>query len=870
MAVIISDNTNASYDGNLSTANAFDVSRAYNLGTSNSQDSLSTARQIAVTFAGAGAGEKCKGIVIIIGTSVSGPYINLDKSVTVDLQELVGGTTWTTRATCTHTAAEINPGSTTTVLGTWMVPFKFATPYTIDTTAGIWRFNISQGAGTNDWRLVYSTAGNYSYVSWNDATTTFSTTNDTPVIVDKITINQDAQFKPVLGTGLTAWGVCGWECRNTDLTPATHCLLEWSPTPAAAYTLTIDGQFLVSNHSGIRIGTSAVPIPYAQQAKIIFKSVPSVGSVAPSYFRSPTRYYHDAGISYYFYGEIPTTPNDTLNGDANTGQKNVTTTNATGWKSGDTVYIGRENVAGQGNTTENTLSTDAVGTSITLTNNIAGQNRLSGGKIINVTRYGVYLTTDANTTGGFIHHMVNNMVFSGVRFEKVTFTCGQNNAYFRFDLAANHSKWSLTDCAFEGKGFTNFLLSYMQHDYGFEFNRCDFCNAAPGSTFQKVNYTLNSILWIGGPIVVKNCNLLHTSSGLFANTSATLAPSAIVDFENNVIENCINGMGFTGISGTCINNSVYSTASTGFGFQMLSAENPLAFYGNTLNRCGTGIIFWTTSIIVGAIMRTTTFGDIAANTLDVDFMQDIYLDFELASPTGMSTISNNINLSLSGSKFRVTNFSATNDDRVYSKYGTFQRTGTGLTDTTCRTAGGYAMRFTSINPTNRLEWTFTIPTGNIQNKTMMVGIWCNINNSAYWAGTNQLPRLTIDYDNGTTAYVQATQATGWQFLPLPFTPTTTYGQITVTVSTMTDATSTNAYVYFDDFKTLFPAESPLNTQTMDLWANAQPVTPPLATVLSANDVWSASDAVDYGTATLGNRVKKLKNPSSIVDGEIII
>jgi hypothetical protein len=136
-------------------------------------------------------------------------------------------------------------------------------------------------------------------------------------------------------------------------------------------------------------------------------------------------------------------------------------------------------------------------------------------------------------------------------------------------------------------------------------------------------------------------------------------------------------------------------------------------------------------------------------------------------------------------------------------------------------------------------------------------VWVLIRYAAYWAGTNQLPRITIDYDNGTTAYTQATQSTDWQFLPLPFTPTTTYGQITVTLSARTDATTTNAYVYWDDFVTIYPANAPLNTQTFDLWANALPVTPPLATVLSASDVWALATSTMTGAGTAGKMLTSI-------------
>ncbi len=64
---------------------------------------------------------------------------------------------------------------------------------------------------------------------------------------------------------------------------------------------------------------------------------------------------------------------------------------------------------------------------------------------------------------------------------------------------------------------------------------------------------------------------------------------------------------------------------------------------------------------------------------------------------------------------------------------------------------------------------------------MMIGMWVKINNVAYWAGTHQMPRINVNYDNGTIVYAEATQTTEWQFVYISFSPTTTYGEITVTI-----------------------------------------------------------------------------------------
>ena len=88
---------------------------------------------------------------------------------------------------------------------------------------------------------------------------------------------------------------------------------------------------------------------------------------------------------------------------------------------------------------------------------------------------------------------------------------------------------------------------------------------------------------------------------------------------------------------------------------------------------------------------------------------------------------------------------------------------------------------------------------------MTVAVWCKINNAAFYAGTHQKPRLSITYDNATTVYTEAAASTDWQLLAVNFTPTTTYGQITVELSCRTDAVGANAYVYFDDWSILYPA-----------------------------------------------------------------
>lgn len=211
----------------------------------------------------------------------------------------------------------------------------------------------------------------------------------------------------------------------------------------------------------------------------------------------------------------------------------------------------------------------------------------------------------------------------------------------------------------------------------------------------------------------------------------------------------------------------------------------------------------------------------------------------------------------------------TNVDYVKSPTGQRYKTGTGLADTTAHTAGGYAMRVYPLSSTIPHTWSFNCPTGNIQNQTMTVAVWCKINSANYYSGTHQLPRLSVYYDNATTTYAEATETTDWQLLSVTFAPTTTFGQIVVTLSAMTDQTTTSAYVYFDDFAILYPAGYTLDLGAMDYWAGGNPVVPAIATNLSALSVWTAASTTDYGSNTMGNKLKVLQNPTALL-GPIIV
>jgi hypothetical protein len=209
-----------------------------------------------------------------------------------------------------------------------------------------------------------------------------------------------------------------------------------------------------------------------------------------------------------------------------------------------------------------------------------------------------------------------------------------------------------------------------------------------------------------------------------------------------------------------------------------------------------------------------------------------------------------------------------NYDFTAMTYGTITRTGTGLADTTVRTAGGFAMRFEPTYSPNLMHWEQNIPTGNIQNKTMTVSLWVKLNNSAYWAGTHTKPTLTIDYDNGTTITSVAQGNTNWQQLACTFTPTTGYGQIEMKVTGATDATGTDRYFYVDDVNVAYPAGVAIDLGNLDLWAEGLPVAPAIATMPSIQGVWDEPLSAHTVPGSAGKILKDTEANTDVTQAKV--
>jgi hypothetical protein len=198
------------------------------------------------------------------------------------------------------------------------------------------------------------------------------------------------------------------------------------------------------------------------------------------------------------------------------------------------------------------------------------------------------------------------------------------------------------------------------------------------------------------------------------------------------------------------------------------------------------------------------------------------------------------------------------EDLTMFTYGKIRKTGAGLSDETMRTAGGAALRFFPTSDVEPFAFKFDCPTGNIQGRTMTVAIWCKLNSDLYWADTHEMPRLSVLFDGDNEEFAVATATTSWQLLSVTFAPTTTTGKISIQLSGVTSATGEDALFYWDDMAILYPAGYKLDLGGLDIWDNALPVLPPIATIMSASDIWTVNTSSLTGSGSIGAELAALR------------
>ena len=163
-------------------------------------------------------------------------------------------TLWVVRASKTRTLVDVFNNTTYPYCGGFIKPFKFDTPYPVDTTASKWRFQVqSAGSGIGFWLSTDYTNAYTSYFAWCDTQVSFSNGNDTVIAAAPVTIDMTATFKGILYTVASSitYAMCAFACTPDTPTYGSNGMFLWQMPTLASYTLTLDGQLLLATQAGL-------------------------------------------------------------------------------------------------------------------------------------------------------------------------------------------------------------------------------------------------------------------------------------------------------------------------------------------------------------------------------------------------------------------------------------------------------------------------------------------------------------------------------------------------------------------------------------------------------------------------------------------
>lgn len=625
-----------------------------------------------------------------------------------------------------------------------------------------------------------------------------------------------------------------------------------------AKTLTVDGVIAWGAHAGFQMGTVATPITLANKTQVVFQNTPTNGTQIG--FRS-LRWNdstEDWKMSFLVYGTAPARYLN-MTAAASAGAGSITVADTTNVTIGDRLGPTNQNSGSFSNQVYTVSGKTA--TTVSFTPNLVNGS-LNGAKVINFDWYSCVIRCSGTAQVASVIRYPNNFVINGCLMERQNIRMARFRDQLTQDDAGNQSTYQIFSSAYyTTAGFTNCIFPYIPA----EGMQCDSFHAWQSGQFSPTFLVSTGTAIVSGSLSLTDC----ITCG--ANAQNVTLPSFTTLFECNA-----SNM-------PSANDYVWGLSGTNFDIQECQ------FY-----RCGTGIIgngvanvftganLWDgCNIAIGFVNPTVNFisaGDIfnslLANTTDIGVRAITavgsipYVQAEFQAPIGLAVVDSRVNRSATGTHIRVVDNAGTaNADFGYLTNGLFQRTGTSLADTTVRTSPGFALRLEPNRNTAPLNWSFPVPVGNINTKTMTISCWVRIANANYYAGVHIKPTLTVNYDNGATVTAVATATAGaWQLLAATFTASSTYPQLTVSVGGASDAvTATDRQFYIDDFNVAFPAGVQLNLGAMDLWANAMPVTPPIATNIAAADVWAAQMSnISTVTGSAGESLNKAQKDSALV------
>lgn len=776
---------------------------------------------------------------------------------------------WTTVSSKTATRAEYTSDFwTSSSLSLWYrhqylndVNFTgFGTDITVDTTANKWRidaFSVGWTAGTP--QLWYGTnVWTFPHFAYCDNQVSLADW-DIAIIAHPCNIDKSFTTGGVLGTSETLYGFAGMVCFNPTATSKDDVWYLTCNSPAAPYTRTLKGTIVCNGRAWANLGSLTSRIPAANQLKIVFDT-PLIWTALP-WFRgffgkSSTSYYSTGRSNIRIFGEYPTTIGTYLAADAELLQNKITVAwDISWWAINDEISIWRQNVIGLWEYKKYVIQSIS-GQEITLTTNITTGKRFAGGMVINLTQsnFWVVLENKNTTATGFSCMNPNALVLDWVFSLGVGYpSSGSVARYYRDDSDVFLDN-GFRNMSVEWNSTTNYVFAWATSRI--PRTNMDFTNWR-GYRMQP-NYP-SSTAWVSNAsykcwyLKFRNVNTMNSYAG-YAWIYQELWD---VDWFQNDNVRASYGMVMSWRSWTIIKNVKVNGCATYWVYMDLNALNS-TYQNITINQSTTGFWHASTAVSIGNTFDNITIWNLVACTNDYLFQW--YFDWVIKNSSGfikpLAWYENlNDTVPWTMRKFVNKEDSALNDV-VWSTYGNFQRCWIGLTDTTVYWTDSYSIRFEPI--WWKLEWCVDSPTGDIQWDSLIISVQCKINSANYYAGVYELPQLIATYDDWTVLPCTAAQVLDWQKLFIPLQTATASPLVKICLTAETDATGSDAYVYFWHFDWGIP--TPRN---LDNWADALPIldigflTTSAAAVKDA--VWNADTSLYTTTWTFWKAISTIKS-----------
>lgn len=719
----------------------------------------------------------------------------------------VGTIDWTLtlQEATVDTAATVTLAVANRVANSWIY-LKFATPYVFTAvTAGRYRLKLrtaSAGTGT----VAASTAGTAIHMIPMMDVNSVPTTNENVMVQGLngtttsvvLTMDGTQSFGDGADTGIAGYRTVG---QALKISSGGKIVAD----TAANVTYTLLGSMIPHPGAQIEIGTAATPYPAARTCTFIFNQNGASGSYG---FRMGT----GSGMSVVMQGAPKSSTTlfytNYVSGLGTAASPLVTST-AVDWAVGDEIAVGAASASATNyNETEKRfIITKNSSTSYVISSTSGGAETAltythsTNAVIVNVQRNIIFKTNSASQA----------MYFTGV----VTNSAETDIDWVRFEA-----------CGVATASKNGVYLSSAAN----EVTNIDYC----------VNY---GALYYG--FIHATSKVVHTHSGLIsiynASTASTGAFVNLTGANNKTFDRPFaianNKMGFqcsqshntTYTNAVAIANNIAGTASVG---NIHWVSSNIASFSNPILMCNRN----TEILVNNAIDLNIDSGHIgdygvSVSGITLTATTDSYNNVSFNDCLfGAATAVSNYTNQLPGSLSRFKNYNQTTNNHLwYTPEGIGRSTGTGLADTTVRTASSLGVRLAPEEATSGFVWSFQVVAraNSAVSHTMYVR-----KNTAFATDVARIELWLPGSSVADDTYTVSDVTDAWELAIVGANYTGSINEL-ATIKVIGLTTTASAYLYIDDI------DNGTNILTaLDLWHAGMPVEIMYEQIGDAGAVWA--------------------------------